>query len=172
MRKGVLGVSCLAVLLVLGFAMAALAQTGSSTGLLAGTSEETNESTTEEPKPTAWKAALTTGAEVPKPKGTRPGAGGTFTMTVTAKGDAYSLAYKLTFRNLTGRAMAAHIHKGKPGKTGSVLVALCGPCTSGKSRTVAAGKSVVTAIKAGAAYVNVHTAKNAAGELRGQVRKG
>jgi hypothetical protein len=30
----------------------------------------------------------------------------------------------------------------------------------------------VTALLGGGAYVNVHTAKNAAGEIRGQIRKG
>ena len=40
-------------------------------------------------------------------------------------------AWKLTFAKLSGAATAAHIHLGAKGKAGNVLVALCGPCTSG-----------------------------------------
>jgi hypothetical protein len=107
---------------------------------------------------------------VPKPKGVRANAGGSFALTLTTKGSSYSVKWTLRFRNLTGRAMAAHIHRGKPGKAGPILLALCGPCPSGTDRAPVT-PAVANAIRAGVTYVNVHTAKNKAGELRGQIRK-
>ena len=146
----------------LGFAVSGLASSGATTGSLAGTSEETNESTSESPVKTKWRAALGAGQEVPRPKGVKAGAGGTFTVTLTEEGGEYSVSYKLVYRNLTGKAVAAHVHKGKPGRTGPVVLSLCGPCSSGKTGTAPVSKAVVAAMKAGAAYVNVHTAKNPA----------
>jgi hypothetical protein len=117
-------------------------------------------------------AALATQAEVPKPTGTRPGARGTFTASLTRQGTRGSLSWRLTFRSLTGAAAAAHIHVARPGVAGPVAVGLCGPCRSGASGTARLKAATMTALLAGGAYVNVHTAKNPAGEIRGQVRKG
>ena len=120
-----------------------------------------------------WKltSTLTPRAEVPKPTGVRPGATGTFTGTavVTANGGA-RIAWQLKFSKLTGAAAAAHIHVGKVGKAGNVMVALCGPCKNGKKGTARVTKAQLTTIRAGRAYVNVHTAKNPAGEIRGQIK--
>lgn len=155
----------------LGFAVSGLAASGATTASLAGTSEETNASTSEAPVKTKWRSTLGAGQEIPKPKSVKTGAGGTFNVTVTEEGGRYTASFKLTYRNLTGKAAAAHVHKGKPGKAGPVVLALCGPCKNGQSGTASISKAVVAAMKAGAAYVNVHTAKNPAGEIRGQVRK-
>src|SRR6476620_8897549 len=68
---------------------------------------------------------LVVGQEVPKPTG---GSGsGTFSGTLTSGGQ---LKYTLTFKGLSGPALQAHIHLGKKGKPGAVIVPLCGPCTS------------------------------------------
>lgn len=176
MRKAltfVSGAVAASAILALGIAMAALASTSSFGGIGQTTSEDTttSEETTEQPTTTKYRAALTTRAEVPKPKGVRTGAGGTFTVPVTLSSGSYSIAWTLTFKNLTGRAQAAHIHKGKPGKAGRVLVTLCGPCRSGRKGKANISKTVASAIKDGSAYVNVHTKKNPAGELRGQIKK-
>jgi CHRD domain-containing protein len=111
-------------------------------------------------------AKLTAGREVPKPKGVRAGATGTFTGTLVGK----KVKFKLTFAKLTGKAMAAHIHKGKAGKAGPVLVPLCGPCKSGVTKTVTVSSATRDAIERNLTYVNVHTAKNLGGEIRGQVK--
>ena len=116
-----------------------------------------------------YRAALTSGVEVPKPKAPA-GAKGVFTATVTEAGTGATIRWTLTFRGLSGKAVGAHIHKGKPGTAGAVLVPLCGPCTSGKKGRATITKSVATLLERGSAYVNVHTAKNAAGEIRGQVK--
>jgi len=175
MRKVLLVLTATAAATALGFAVAGLASSGSSSGLRQATSEETSEetseSTSESVKPTSLKSTLGTAAEVPKPTGVKAGAGGTFSLMVTEKGDAYSAKYTLTFRNLTGKAVAAHIHRGKPGKAGPVIVGLCRPCTSGKGGTKPVSNAAYTALKAGNTYVNIRTAKNAGGEIRGQIKK-
>ena len=50
------------------------------------------------------------------------------------------------------------------------MVALCGPCKSGKRGTATITHAQLRTIEAGRAYVNVHTKKNAAGEIRGQIK--
>ena len=101
------------------------------------------------------------------PKPDADGGSGRFTGTLTGR----SLKWKLTFKGLTGPASAAHIHLGKRGVAGAVAVPLCGPCRSGVHGKTRVTASVAKALKARGAYVNVHTAKNPDGEVRGQIRK-
>jgi Cu/Zn superoxide dismutase len=116
---------------------------------------------------TKLSASLDTKQEVPKPSATT--GKGTFTGTVSGT----KLRWKMTFSKLTGAAAAAHIHLAKRGKANPApAVALCGPCKSGKSGTASVPASVLRKIKAGGAYVNVHTAKNPGGEIRGQIKAG
>jgi hypothetical protein len=119
----------------------------------------------------ALKATLGARAEVPKPTGVPATAAGTFTATAVELQNARArLSWRLTFTKLTGRAAAAHIHIGKAGKAGGVMAGLCGPCRSGQRGTVTITQRQLRTIRAGGAYVNVHTARNAAGELRGQLK--
>jgi hypothetical protein len=97
-----------------------------------------------------------------------PGAAGRFKATL----DGRKLTWSLTFHGLSGQATGAHIHLGKKGVAGAVAVALCGPCRSGAHGTTTVTAAVVTALMKGRAYANVHTAKNAGGEIRGQVEGG
>jgi hypothetical protein len=117
----------------------------------------------------SYRAALSPRAEVPKPSAPAR-ASGLFTATVTENGAKRSIRWTLTFGRLSGKAMAAHIHRGKPGIAGAVLFPLCGPCRSGQTGRATIAKSVADALERGSAYVNVHTAKNAAGEIRGQAK--
>lgn len=112
-------------------------------------------------------AVMNAGQEVPHPKGAMAGASGRFTGTLSNG----ILKWRLTFAHLTGPATAAHIHVGVKGKSGAVLVPLCGPCKSGASGTVKLANPAALSItsKPGSTYVNVHTAKNPAGEIRGQL---
>jgi hypothetical protein len=114
------------------------------------------------------KAALNVGQEKPIPKGTKLGASGRFTATLNGT----ALTWRLTFTHLSGPATAAHIHMGARGHAGQVVVPLCGPCTS----PVTGGPTTLTGdqvkeILAGKYYVNVHTARNPGGEIRGQITK-
>lgn len=117
------------------------------------------------------RATLNARAEVPKPTGVRTGAAGLFTgKAVELANDRARLTWRLTFSKLTGRAMAAHIHVGRAGRAGGVMVALCGPCKSGQRGAANITHAKLRKIRAGQTYVNIHTAKNAAGEIRGQVK--
>jgi hypothetical protein len=116
------------------------------------------------------RATLTAKAEVPAPAGVPAAAKGTFKGSYKEHNDTATLTWRLTFSGLSGAATAAHIHLGKPGVAGAVLVPLCGPCTSGKTGRSTLSKAVLKALQTGKAYVNVHTAKNAAGEIRGQIK--
>jgi hypothetical protein len=112
-----------------------------------------------------FTAVLNVGQEVPHPIGTKLGASGKFTATVSGT----TLTWKLTFTHLSGAATQAHIHSGKKGHPGDVLTPLCGPCTSGASGTATVTSAEITSMKNGATYVNVHTDKNKNGEIRGQI---
>ena len=116
-----------------------------------------------------YKSTLSRGVEVPKPKAPAT-AKGVFTATVTEKGSTRTLRWKLTFSGLSGKASAAHIHRGKAGVAGGVLIALCGPCKNGQIGTQRISSSVGDTLERGRIYVNVHTNKNPGGEIRGQVR--
>ena len=118
---------------------------------------------------------------------------GDFT-AIIARDDS-SFTYELNYADLEGGApVVAHIHLGKPGVNGGVMVFLCGgggkpacPATTSGTVTgsvvpgdvlaitaqgVAAGNldEVLFAMRRGHAYVNVHNATFPAGEIRGQVR--
>jgi len=110
-------------------------------------------------------AKLNVKAEVPAPKGGK----GTGSFSGTLNGS--KLTWKLTWGTLSGPANAAHIHLGKAGKAGNVAVPLCAgaTCKSGVHGTVTLKAAVLKALKAGGTYVNIHTAKNPAGEIRGQI---
>jgi CHRD domain-containing protein len=113
---------------------------------------------------------LTSRQEVPKPKGNVKRATGTFTATVAKLGTGGTVAWRLRFSKLTGRAIAAHIHIGRVGRAGPVAVALCGPCRNGQRGTADLTPATLAALQAGRGYVNIHTPKNPGGEIRGQIR--
>jgi hypothetical protein len=108
--------------------------------------------------------------EVPKPVGAKPNAVGLFSATLVETSSSKKITWKLTYSHLTGKAQSAHIHLGKKGKAGAVAAALCGPCKSGQKGKVTVNEATVKAIESGGAYVNVHTAKNPNGEIRGQIK--
>src|SRR5204863_458721 len=114
-------------------------------------------------------AAMVAANETPTPKGDVGSARGTFTATLTKSGTGGELSWRLAFSNLSGNAIAAHIHVGAAGVAGPVRVPLCAPCTSGVTGTATITAEVLDAIMNGRAYVNVHTPTNPAGEIRDQV---
>ena len=117
----------------------------------------------------SYRATLGPKGEVPAP--TAPAkAAGVFTATVTEKKGKASIRWTLTFRRLSGKAVAAHIHKGAAGVAGPVVVPLCAPCRNGQNGRQAISEDLAAALEHGGYYVNVHTAKNAGGEVRGQLK--
>jgi hypothetical protein len=110
-------------------------------------------------------AALNAGQEIPKQVVKDQSAHGSFSATLSGT----HLVWKLTFAKLTGSATAAHIHLGGMGKAGNVVVPLCTPCKTGQTGTATISASLLKTIKKHGTYVNVHTAKNPNGEIRGQL---
>jgi hypothetical protein len=119
------------------------------------------------PRPVKFSAALNIGQEKPHPKGTKIGASGRFTATLTG----VTLTWRLTFTHLSGPATAAHIHPGARRVNGAPLITLCTPCTSPVTGTATLTAAQIADLKARQNYVNVHTAKNPAGEIRGQITR-
>lgn len=87
--------------------------------------------------------------------------------------------YAVSYTGLTGPVIAAHIHVGNAGTNGPIMLPLqVGPSTmfgtltqadfqtTGAAPTWAAA---LNAIRAGRAYVNLHTTANPAGEIRAQL---
>jgi hypothetical protein len=164
-----LAVAGLGGILAAGFSVGAIASSRSPSSAAAPAT--TSESTTGQAMAASnlYLAALNPSSETPAPKGAA-GANGAFAFWLEHKGTKYVASWKLTFSGLTGAATAAHIHMGKSGQAGPVIVPLCGPCKAGQSGTATISAAALAAIKKGAAYANVHTAKNPGGEIRGQIR--
>ena len=117
----------------------------------------------------ALRSTLTARQEVPKPKGNVRRATGAFVGAVTKEGTTGAVTWRLTFSRLTGPAVAAHIHIGRAGRAGPVAVALCGPCRNGQRGSAVVNAATLAALEAGRAYVNIHTRRNPAGEVRAQL---
>ncbi len=114
-------------------------------------------------------ATMNAPSEVPAPTGDVAAARGAFTATASQDGTGAGLTWSMTFDGLTGPATAAHIHVAPRGQPGAVVVPLCAPCTSPASGTATIDAATLAAIQTGGAYVNVHTDRNRAGEIRGQL---
>jgi hypothetical protein len=106
------------------------------------------------------------------------------------------ITFRLDYSGLSGPPLVAHIHVGQKSVAGAVSVFFCGgggkpacpASTSGSvSGTITAANvigpaaqgvdpgnlaALETAIRAGVAYANMHTAKYPAGEIRGQIKGG
>lgn len=114
-----------------------------------------------------WKAHLTAKDEVPPNASTATG-DGTFTLNTATN----ELTWDVTFSGLSGPALAAHIHgPAAPGANAGVLVGFDPPKAPAgeiKGSNVILAKQVAD-LKAGKWYVNIHTAANKGGEIRGQL---
>jgi len=114
--------------------------------------------------PYTQEVELTGANEVPAVKTSASG-----NATVTIKPDR-SVSVKVKYRDMVGTA--SHIHEGAAGTNGPVIV----PFTKTADDTFESSPGAMlteaqyAAYKAGHLYVNVHTAKNPGGELRGQIR--
>jgi hypothetical protein len=111
---------------------------------------------------------LTVAEEVPVPGTTPPeGAGGTAEIELNAD---LALEYTVTVQNLTGPALAAHVHEAPIGVPGDIVFTLTKiDDTTFQGETEPLTEAQVGTLLAGGYYVNVHTGANLAGEIRGQI---
>jgi CHRD domain-containing protein len=113
---------------------------------------------------------------------------GEFTGTLNAD----SIEYTLSYAGIPTAVTAAHIHVGQMDVSGGVSAFLCGgggkpacPPSGSVTGTIVAAdvigptgqgvgpgefEELVTAMRAGVTYVNVHSSQFPAGEIRGQLR--
>jgi len=144
-------------------------------------------------QPTALRERLTGYEETPLALSTA--GSGRFRAQVNDR--LQQVTYTLSYTGLEGTVTQAHIHFGAKAQTGGISVFLCSNLGNGPAGTqacppapatvmgtitptdvigpasqgIAAGEfaELVSAIRAGATYVNVHSTLYPAGELRGQL---
>jgi len=104
------------------------------------------------------------------------------TASVTISDDESEIAYEVTYQDLTGPVMAAHIHYGDTDEAGGVIFPLAqgaspfsGTLTEADFTPLDGGpqtyEEALAEIRAGMTYVNLHTEANQGGEIRGQLRE-
>ena len=82
------------------------------------------------------------------------------------------LSWKVTSSGLSGPATAAHFHgPAEAGKNAGVSVAIPHAGSSPVEGSATLTDAQAADLQAGKLYINVHTAANPGGEIRGQVTK-
>lgn len=113
-----------------------------------------------------FKAALSGKSEVPANT-----TAGTGEVTATYDTATKKLTWKGSYSGLTGAATAAHFHgPAGEGKNAGVMVPIS-PATSPLEGSATLNDAQAKALMDGEMYVNVHTAANQGGEIRGQLKK-
>jgi CHRD domain len=144
---------------------------------------------------TMVRADPLTGYQEATPAGNSSTGSGTFEATIDEDATPPTITYTLTYTGLSGPALFSHIHFGNRYDSGGISAFLCGggskpTCPPGTtdeatvtgtitpsdvigpvSQGIAPGDfdKLVDAIRSGVTYVNVHTPKFPAGEIRGQI---
>ena len=82
------------------------------------------------------------------------------------------LSWKLSYSGLSGPATAAHFHgPAETGKNAGVAVAIPNATSSPVEGSATLTDAQAADLSAGRYYINIHTAANPGGEIRGQVTK-
>lgn len=120
-----------------------------------------------------YKADLKGSSEVPPTTSTGSGSA-----TVTFDPATKQLSWNGTYSGLTGPVTAAHIHgPAEPGKNAGVVVWISDhdtkthPFPSPFSGSATLTDAQASDLQSGLYYINIHTAANPGGEIRGQLTK-
>ena len=114
-----------------------------------------------------YKATLNGASEVPPVQSQATGAA-----AVNADPKTKGVSWSVTYAGLSGPPAAAHIHCGAAaGANAGVAVSLGDKLTSPIQGSGTMTDAQMADLTAGKCYVNIHTAANKAGELRGQLAK-
>ena len=85
--------------------------------------------------------------------------------------DGNVLKWNITYSGTTGPVTAGHFHgPAQPGANAGVVVPFAGPLASPIVGSATLTPAQVDQLKQGLWYINLHTAANPGGELRGQVK--
>jgi hypothetical protein len=115
----------------------------------------------------SYKVALKSASEVPPNT-----SGGSGTADVTYDTQTKQLKWKVSYSGLSGPATAAHFHgPAEPGKSAGVMIPIPNIATSPAEGSATLTDTQAADLTGGRLYVNVHTAANPGGEIRGQVTK-
>jgi hypothetical protein len=113
------------------------------------------------------KAALDGKAQVPANT-----SAGTGTADIDYDPASKKLSWKLTYSGLSGPATAAHFHgPAAAGANAGVAVAIPNATASPVEGSATLTDAQAADLVAGKYYINIHTAANPGGEIRGQVMK-
>ena len=97
---------------------------------------------------------------------------GTGTADLDYDAASKKLSWKITYSGLSGPATAAHFHgPAAAGANAGVKVPIANPGTSPVEGSATLTDEQAADLTAGKYYINVHTAANPGGEIRGQVIK-
>jgi CHRD domain len=114
-----------------------------------------------------FKATLDAKSEVPANTSTATGSADLDYDAASKK-----LSWKVTYSGLTGPATAAHFHgPAEAGKNAGVAVAIPNAASSPVEGSATLTDAQAADLEAGKYYINIHTAANPGGEIRGQVTK-
>ena len=111
-----------------------------------------------------FQADLTGGQEVPAVSTNAMGKG-----VFNLSQDESELTVKIVVNGLSGSITGAHLHQASAGANGGVVADLSSYIVDNYIVATLDPSSYLTALKNGEIYINVHTAANAAGEVRGQL---
>ena len=129
-------------------------------------------------EPMTLSATLSADVEVPAPTVPSDFAGsGSAEVTINVDD---TIDYEVSYEGLTGAVVGAHIHYAPPGEAGGVIFPLAhgaspfsGTLTEADFTPLDGGpqtfEEALNAIRAGDTYINLHTAANESGEVRGQL---
>jgi CHRD domain len=113
----------------------------------------------------AVSARLTAASEVPPVASNASGS-----LEGTLNPHSGVLTWTLTYADLSGPATGAHFHgPAMAGQNAGVVVPFTGSLTSPIRGSATLNETQQADVKAGRWYVNVHTAANPGGEIRGQL---
>jgi CHRD domain len=113
---------------------------------------------------TRLTATLSSAAEVPANASTGSGS-----LDATLDKGTNMLRWTVTYSGLSGPATMAHFHgPAMPGSNAGVVLPIGNPASPAQGQA-ALTESQIADLMAGKWYVNVHTAANPGGEIRGQV---
>jgi CHRD domain len=114
-----------------------------------------------------YKATLDSKSEVPPNASTATG-----TADIDYDPASKKLSWKVTYSGLSGPPTAAHFHgPAEAGKNGGVAVPIPNIVSSPTEGSATLTDAQAADLTSGKYYVNIHTAANPGGEIRGQVMK-